>query len=134
MDGCTHLLINQMVEIEGIKIYGTPLNPEFHDMAFNKNVQELEDHRKTIPNGIDILISHNPPFGYRDILFTGERIGEKSLTKAIERIRPSYSIFGHIHESRGVCKNEFTTFINCAICTLRYQPTNEAIVFDFACK
>lgn len=134
LDGCTHFLIDELIEIEGIKIYGTPLNPEFHDMAFNKSEKELEEHRKSFPQDIDILLTHNPPYGYRDVLFTGERIGEKSLTKAIERIKPKYSIFGHIHEARGVCKNEFTTFINCAVCTLRYQADNEAIVFDYPTK
>jgi Icc-related predicted phosphoesterase len=134
LSSATHVLYEESVEIEGYKFFGTSYLPPFHDMAFNRTEEELETLRSAIPDAIDILISHTPPLGMRDLLWAGRHVGDATLMNAINRIKPLYSLFGHIHEARGVTVHNSTTFINCAICTLRYNADNEAIVFDLPQK
>ncbi len=70
-----------------------------------------------IPEGLDILITHGPPYGVLDQLeYTKRHIGSNYILKAIERGEPKYHIFGHIHESAGVKKIGKTTFANVALC------------------
>ena len=54
--------------------------------------------------------------------------------KVVERIKPLYHIFGHIHEGYGQKKQDGTVFINASICTARYKPINKPIVFDLPVK
>ena len=118
--------------IENIKFYGSPWQPEFYNWAFNlargKVIREKWD---LIPEDTDVLITHGPPLGHGDITLGGEFVGCKDLLEVIEKIRPKYHIFGHIHENPGCTKNEHTTFINASTCTLSYNPTNAPIVFYY---
>ncbi len=59
-------------------------------------------------------------------------IGCVELLNTVElRVRPKFHVFGHIHESRGVTTNELgTTFVNAAICDVKYRTVNRPIVFD----
>ena len=53
------------------------------------------------------------------------------LTKEVlNRVKPLYHIFGHIHQGYGKTKKGKTTFVNASTCTLNYKPTNPPIVFD----
>lgn len=52
------------------------------------------------------------------------------LTTVEHRVKPSYHIFGHIHEGYGVTTNGTTTFINASTCDKNYNARNEPIVFD----
>ncbi len=60
-------LQDSSVEIEGLKIYGSPWQPRFFDWAFNLNRgAELAEKWKLIPGDTDVLITHGPPFGILD--------------------------------------------------------------------
>ncbi len=60
-------LQDSSVEIEGLKIYGSPWQPRFFDWAFNLNRgAELAEKWKLIPDDTDILITHGPPNGILD--------------------------------------------------------------------
>lgn len=39
-------------------------------------------------------------------------------------------VCGHIHEDAGVTSEDGVIFVNASTCNLRYQPTQDAVVFD----
>lgn len=83
-----------------------------------------------IPSDTDILVTHGPPYGIGDSNGT-VNCGCKTLNETvIERVKPSYHIFGHIHEGYGSWSNGQTVFINASICNQGYRPTRKPILFD----
>lgn len=118
--------------INGIKIWGSPWQPEFCDWAFNLPRGEACLAKwDLIPEGTDILITHGPPVGHGDLLFNGGRAGCVDLLDTIQkRVKPKYHVFGHIHEGYGTTTDGTTTFINCSVCTYNYKPLNSPIIFD----
>lgn len=60
------------ITIEGLKIYGTPWQPEFSGWAFNLPRGEACLQKwNNIPADTDILVSHTPPLGFGDLCSTG---------------------------------------------------------------
>jgi len=137
---------DQTIIVNGIKIYGAPWTPRFHDWAFNADRGEvIKKHWDKIPEGIDILLTHGPAYGYGDKVIRGsgerwedgedfaigvEYLGCKDLYDALVRVKPKYHIFGHIHQGFGIWRNDFTTFINASVCTKEYNPINPPIMFE----
>lgn len=118
------------VTIDGKRIYGAPWQPRFFDWAFNLDRgADIKRKWDLIPNGIDILITHGPPHGILDIVKDNPSrlIGCEELYKAVERVKPKYHIYGHVHDSYGLLSTEYTTFINASICTEEYKPLNKPI-------
>lgn len=103
-----HYLEDSGVEIMGIKIWGTPWQPEFFNWAFNlPRGPELAKKYALMPEDTDILISHGPPYGIEDSVpekfrqpgQTDLHVGCKDLLHHIQKghKRLCYNIFGHIH-------------------------------------
>ena len=119
-----------------IKFYGTPWQPWFYDWAFNlpRLGTELQAKWSLIPEDTDILITHGPPNGYRDLVNNWRQpntnVGCELLTNRIGEIKPLVNVFGHIHEGYGIEYGKNTLFVNASICTAGYQPTNKPIVID----
>lgn len=125
-------LQDSSVTIEGIKIYGSPWQPEFCNWAFNlPRGKTIARKWKLIPKDTNILVTHGPPYGQRDLTMHGEHVGCEELQQAIYKIRPKYHIFGHIHHSHGRSVDMYTQYINAAICDESYRPNNDPIVFDY---
>jgi Icc-related predicted phosphoesterase len=104
------------VHIEGIKIWGSPVQPRFYDWAFNRDRGEhIKKHWDLIPKGTDILITHGPAYGILDLTMDMRQVGCEELRKKVEEIKPKYHVFGHIHESHGIKTEEGTVFINASI-------------------
>lgn len=61
-------------------------------------------------------------------------VGCEELISIVKQIKPSYHIFGHIHESSGMEIIDGTTFINASICNLKYQPINKYYTFELIDK
>ncbi|MGB0929886.1 MAG: metallophosphatase domain-containing protein [Chitinophagales bacterium] len=130
-DNITYLE-NESVEIEGIKIWGSPITPWFYDWAFNRNRgEDIQRYWKQIPDDIDILVTHGPPYNQGDRTARGERAGCEDLLKKVLQIQPKYHVFGHIHEAYGITQNEHTTFINASCLNLSYQMVNAPVCIDF---
>lgn len=49
-----------------------------------------------IPDDIDIVVTHNPPYGILD-----EEIGSVNVLNFILKAKPKYHLFGHIHSTAG---------------------------------
>jgi Icc-related predicted phosphoesterase len=125
-------LEDEGVEIEEIKFWGSPVTPWFYDWAFNRQRgKEIKAYWDKIPADIDILITHGPAFGFGDKTFRGDLAGCKDLLDAVERTKPKYHIFGHIHEGHGISKNNYTTFINGSNVDYKYRLINAPLPFEF---
>jgi len=131
LTNCTYLE-DSSVEIHGLKIYGSPYQPEFGRWAFNlERGQECLDKWNQIPSDTDILVTHGPPLGFGDLCKRGNRAGCVDLLHTVQqRVKPKYHVFGHIHEAYGLTSDGETIFVNASTCNLQYHPTNPAIVFD----
>lgn len=139
-------LCDSSTEFEGLKIYGSPWTKRFwgqnpHAMAFclesplDPEEPMLQMKFDAIPDDIDILITHSPPYGILDQVQNkwnaGERVGSTSLLKAVQRIKPKLHVFGHIHGSYGIWRTPGTKFVNAAHMTEEYEPTNKPIRVKF---
>ena len=123
------------IEIEGLKIYGSPWQPRFFDWAFNLNRgAELAEKWKLIPNEIDVLITHGPPFGILDETPRGDLAGCEELRKRVGEIaqfgKLKLHVFGHIHFGYGETEKFGVRFVNASNCDEDYLPTNPPIVVD----
>jgi Icc-related predicted phosphoesterase len=110
------------ITIEGISFWGSPITPEFHNMAYNrKRGVDIAKHWELIPSDTDVLITHGPAYGILDTTFQNLNVGCVSLLTKIEQINPLYHIFGHIHEGFGLTEREGTTFINTSSVDFGYK-------------
>lgn len=131
LTNCTYLE-DQLIEIYGLKIYGSPWQPEFCKWAFNlpRGAPCLEKWNQ-IPENVDILITHTPPLGHGDLCCSGVRAGCVELLNSVQtRIKPKYHVFGHIHEGYGISSDSKIIYINASTCDINYLPNNPPIVFD----
>ena len=126
-----HYLQDSGVEIEGIRLWGTPWQPVFFDWAFNLTEPELEKKWQLIPEGTDILLLHGPPYRHGDRNSHGEHTGSPSLLTRIREVQPSLVICGHIHEARGEYRIKQSRVMNVSQLDLQYQPHNDIIEFDW---
>jgi Icc-related predicted phosphoesterase len=129
------VLINEGIEIEGLRIWGSPVTP-LYGVAFG--LRSAKDRRKLyaqIPEDIDVLISHGPPFGILDTApISGQHEGCLELLDAVRRVRPKLHVFGHIHTAYGVLRTEHTTFVNASRLGLHDGPDNAPLVFEMTRK
>lgn len=97
------LLIDSLFEADNIRLYGFPWSKQFLGWAFmfNDKSKEMEDKIKLIPENIDILISHGPPFNILDRNIQSINCGSESILDWVILNKPKYHIFGHIHEGVG---------------------------------
>jgi Icc-related predicted phosphoesterase len=130
-EGVTYLEDNEVI-IDGIKFYGTPVQKPFNNWAFNRPEEKLAQHWAAIPDDTDVLITHSPPYSIGDFVpWNGQHHGSPSLYKeVVERIKPKYHIFGHIHEGYGIKTIESTTFINASNLDGDYKCVNLPVLIE----
>ena len=110
--GLTYLE-DQEITLDGVRIYGSPWQPWFHDWAFNlRRGPAIDQKWQLIPAGLDVLVTHGPPAGYGDRVFFGDRVGCEDLTRHLARTKPRFHLFGHIHEDRGEWQLGPTRIVN----------------------
>lgn len=131
LDKSVIYLLDSSVEIDGLKVYGSPWQPRFYDWAFNLNRgPEMAEKWDLIPAGTDVLITHGPPHGILDRTAYGDLAGCEELIKKVKDVRPQVHIFGHIHEGYGQIDKFGVTFINASNCDEKYYPVNPPIVLN----
>lgn len=103
------------VEIEGIKIFGSPYTPTFGNWYFNINRSKISRYWEVIPDGLDILVTHGPPKNILDLTYNQsnklESVGDSALLKVVEKKQPKYHVFGHVHDDKDL-KNYGSRKIN----------------------
>jgi predicted phosphohydrolase len=119
------------VEIDGVRIYGSPWQPAFFDWAFNlPRGAALREKWARIPDDTEVLLTHTPPAGVLDETRRGEGVGCADLLDRIREVRPGLHVFGHIHEAYGTLRRDGVLYVNGSNCTVGYEPTNAPVVLD----
>jgi Icc-related predicted phosphoesterase len=126
-------LCDSGIEIEGVKFWGSPWTLKFpginpHCCAFTlDNDDELKQKWDLIPDDIDVLITHMPPFGIFDRTKRNEHVGSLSLRMnnlLCENLK--LHVFGHIHECGGNILHEGNKkLVNASIMDENYEPVNK---------
>lgn len=120
------------IEIDGVKFWGSPVQPWFYDWAFNRMGTDICRHWDMIPLDTDVLITHGPMKGFLDMTVRGVSTGcPYLLEKSAEMTNLKLFVCGHIHEAYG--KFEFPdggVFVNASILNFNYQVQNKPIVIE----
>jgi Icc-related predicted phosphoesterase len=125
-------LFDSMVEIDGVKIYGSPWQPEFYNWAFNlPRGEKLAEKWGKIPEGLDILVTHSPAFGMVDATIQGISVGCHDLFQRVVKVKPKIHACGHIHWSYGQKTFDGIEFINASILNEGYFYENKPIAIEF---
>ena len=135
----TTYLCDSGTEFEGLKIWGSPYTPTFSNWHFMEERGEaIKKHWDLIPDDIDILITHGPPQGILDEVFSYcdfENVGCDDLLEAVGRVKPKLHVFGHIHEGYGMYRPNlgfvdcpgYPIFVNASHVNEHYEPVNKPI-------
>jgi len=122
-EGAATYLEHEKIEINGIKIFGTPFTPQFVGGFQLQDDKEAQLKWKDISPDTDVLVIHGPPHGYGDLTSRKQHVGCPELANALglsksskKLLNPKVVVFGHVHASYGVIKDKQTdiTLINAA--------------------
>ena len=84
-----------------IKIYGAPQIPACGGKEFAFQYARGQDAwSNTIPDDVDLLVTHNPPKWHLDIPENGGLGCENELNE-VWRVKPTLHVFGHVHAGHG---------------------------------
>lgn len=127
-----------VVNVEGVKIYGSAVTPWFHNWAWNVDRgPKMAAHWAKIPDDVDILVTHGPPAGMRDIVYRvdgvtpRDRVGCQDLMDRIMQLpKLKHHFFGHIHGSYGHMEFNGVHYWNCSVCDEMYSPDNAITEVD----
>ena len=119
------------------KIFGTPYCKLFGNWAFMELDVELTKLFDKIPENLDILLTHDQPYGWGDILMdnviwnTGEHIGNKPLAKIILEKKPRFQFNGHLHScDHSLIEIGDTKHYNVSIKNEKYEPVYNPLVIE----
>lgn len=136
------------ITVEGIRIYGAPwiarnkffLLPSLKwalstgigsmglGFAMSSKSPRLYEKWNNIPEGVDFLVTHMPPYQILDS-YLQKNMGCPYLQATVlERVRPVVHMFGHVHDSRGTMERDGIRFINAANALAPNQPS---VSFDY---
>jgi len=135
-----YYLENSSIDIEGLKIWGSPYSPTF-GYGWGFNVDRGYDAAQIwnqIPLDTDIVITHSPIYGYNDRTSnTNENVGCADLYHRLHEVKPHLHFSGHIHEGYGwgtiPYKDEWGDIytFNGSTCNLRYEAIQDPIKFNY---
>lgn len=106
------------VVVGDLLFYGIP-------MFMQDCIDGQYDKRLTdIPEGVDVLITHSPPFGVLDFSDQEPRrihYGDTILMQKVLELKPRCHLFGHNHSAYGVDVRCGITFSNAAVLDNNYD-------------
>lgn len=104
--GLINCLIDQELEFDGLKVYGTPWSLPLFDWNYMLPEDRLELAYDLIPEDTDILMSHGPALGMADLPLEpvmGQmrytHLGSMALLKALWHRNIKRVFTGHIHSA-----------------------------------
>jgi Icc-related predicted phosphoesterase len=110
-----NLLINEERTIEGLRIWGSPFTPRYGGWAYMKDRGTINRLWENIPEGLDVLITHGPPYGVLDATYDHhnkvELVGCSALRKRLVKVPPRFMLFGHVHSTSDI-RNTGTRTVN----------------------
>ena len=136
--------------LHGLKFYGSPWQPFFHDWNFNfpnpkdnpaRAMAHAEECWAKIPTDTEVLITHGPAYGLRDRVMDGMAMGRDphvGCPHLRERLNylPNLKLHtvAHIHNSYGQERlqlpNASPLVVNAAACNEEYKPVNPIQVVE----
>jgi len=136
-------LIDEEVTVGGLRMYGSPWTwpvPGAKQWAYPLYItSQAEEKWNDIPEVLDILITHAPPYKIGDAHWvTNSPLGDPILAHRLKMMKkkPKVHIFGHIHSGDKVTDSppdlDGVLFLNVAICGegRQYLPENPVTVYD----
>ncbi len=102
-----HCIVDDVIDLHGVRIWCSPWSNTFMKWDWMKEPERLAVIYDQIPNDIDILVSHTPPYQYGDpagLDLKGQMIhaGSVELLRTIERVKPELVVCGHFHSGYGM--------------------------------
>ena len=102
-------LVDNEINVRGLRIYGTPwcktehLYKELGSQIFETSEGVLKMLFANIPdNGLDILVSHMPPYIDHSAEFRGGKCSKELATRLLEMKNPPTCVLcGHVHNGKG---------------------------------
>lgn len=88
-----------------LRIYGSPLTARYGNWGF-QYPRNQDVWTGSVPDRIDVLITHGPPRGHLDLL----NMGCVHLLRELWRVKPKLHVFGHVHAGAGTEWILFDTF------------------------
>ena len=139
-----HFIDEGYLEIEGIKIWCSAITPEFCNWAWNrKRGEQIKAHWDLIPDDIEILITHGPPWLILDKIpeiywKDGQEIHIDRFVGCVDLLNKVKTIptlkhhfFGHVHVAHGDHTEFGVQFWNVAICDYKNWPVNDPTVVEY---
>ncbi len=87
------------------------LSVVYHESIINGNIYS-EGYDFFNLHKPDILVLHQPVYGFFDCLPSLGHIGSQGLRNYIEKNEPSLVLSGHVHEDYGIARYKNTIFVN----------------------
>src|ERR1700749_233377 len=117
-----HYLCNSYVELFGLKIYGSPVSPDFFPeyWAFNQpRGEKIKSTWAKIPDDIDILVTHGPMLNFLDKV-PGEHVGCADLMNRVYQLKKiKLMVVGHIHDNTEIIDipmgDRILKYVNAAV-------------------
>lgn len=101
-----NLLINEERNIGGLRVWGSPFTPRYGDWSYMKDRGTISRIWDLIPEGLDILAVHGPPYGILDATYNRsngvELVGCSALRKRVLKASPRFMLFGHVHSTKDI--------------------------------
>ena len=97
------MLVDKLADVGGLKIYGTSWVPIInYRWAFEAEHDKLAEKFSQIPSGVDILLSHTPPWhGSLGVSLEygadSEDFGCSELADEVLKKKPKMCFCGHVH-------------------------------------
>ena len=122
------------------KIFGTPYCHIFGNWPFMRTEHYMEEKFKQIPDEVDIIISHDPPFdtGNVDVILEApqhmsqrmfKHLGNEPLQARIKNVNYKLLVCGHIHSGSHDFDPE-TKCVNVSIKNERYLPVYNPFYYE----
>lgn len=125
------------IDIEGLKLWCSAMTPEFYSWAYNRRRgPDIKRHWDSIPDDVNILITHGPPAGILDVVYNvdgtpKERVGCHDLYDRVMGLKDlKHHIFGHIHSSYGHAEHHGKHFWNASNCDDMYALSNPVTIIE----
>ena len=111
------VLIDEAIEVNGLKVYGSPTTPLYGGAFGKPSPADRARHWAGIPNDVDVLVTHGPPHGVLDL--SPGQVGPMGDPELMARVKelPSLRLhcFGHIHGCYGTLEKDGILYINAAL-------------------
>ena len=111
------------------RIFGTPYCTRFFEWAFMRDEKTLTKKFENIPDSVDVIITHDPPFAYGDIDIIARKegighVGSRPLAARLKDVDYKLLVCGHIHTGDHSFNEVFRT-VNVSILNEQYRKGYE---------